>query len=46
LFGQRLDARLGGGGNVRFVAQGLRDRHHGNADLLGNVFESDHFLKI
>ena len=32
------------GGNVRRVAQRLRDRHHGNAQSQGNIFESDHFI--
>ena len=33
-----FDLGLGDGGDVRFVAQGFGDGHHGDADELGNVF--------
>ena len=38
LLGERLDARLGRGGNVRRVPQRLRDGHHGHAGMPGDVF--------
>jgi len=38
LLGERLDARLGRGGNVRRVSQRLRDGHHGHTGVPGDVF--------
>ena len=43
LLREQLDARLGGRGNIRLVPQRLRDGHHGNAGMLGNVFERTMF---